>query len=269
MNIDAISIDQTLPAITCDYQSLREWAEGITAKYRDLTITEDQVKEIKSDMAELNKAKQKLERARIDTVKEISAPIRRFEAEIKAISRLFDDAYSALANQVKAFEDAEKDKKRDQIQAIIVVECSQANVDSDTIPFNPRWLNKTVSISTIRSDIRALIQAQQEAARQAALPPLRDFLDNPDKCIADNQIAPEKAISAPRDIAAESRVAMDAKIAQERRDNPRTVWHMVFSYRPEEAEAVRQIFQECQFMRIVRRLDSIGIKAEIFKEDVG
>lgn len=267
MTIDTIVTNQTLPAITCDYQSLREWADGITAKYRDLTITENQVKEIKSDMAELNKAKQKLERARIDTVKEISAPIRRFEAEIKAISKLFDDAYSALANQVKAFEGAEKDKKRDQIQAMIAVECQQAHVNSDTIAFSPKWLNKSVSMVSIRSDIVSQIHAQKEAATQPPLPPIRDFLANPDKSITDYQSAQNKANSGAYDIASASIAKMEAQIAQDRRDNPRTVWHMVFSYHPDQAEAVRQIFQECQFMRIVRRLDSIGIKAEIFKED--
>lgn len=266
MNLDTISINQTLPAITCDYQSLREWAYGITAKYRDLTITEDQVKEIKADMAELNKAKQKLERARIDTVKEISAPIKKFEAEIKAISGLFDKAYSSLAEQVKVFEDAEKDRKREQIQAILVVECQQAKVDSDSIPFNPRWLNKTMSMAAIRSDIKALIQMRKEA-KEAPLPPLQSFLANPDKCISEAQNTQKEGYPV-RDTAQESVAAMEAQMAQERSDNPRTVWTMLFSYTPEQAEAVRQIFQECQFMRIVRRLDSIGIKATISKDEM-
>lgn len=127
MNLDTISINQTLPAITCDYELLRQWAKSITEKYQDLVVREEDIKAIKTDMAELNKAKQKLERARIDTVKAISAPIREFEAQIKDITCLFDAVYKSLADQVKVFEDKEKEEKLAQVKGIIAEETLYAN----------------------------------------------------------------------------------------------------------------------------------------------
>lgn len=268
MNLDTIPINQTLPAISCDYDSLRSWALGVTAKYKDLTITADQVKEIKSDMADLNKAKQKLDRARIDTVKAVSAPIREFEVKIKEITTLFDEAYKSLADQVKAFEAAEKEEKGRQIQAMIAVECQQASVDSDRVQVDPKWLNKSVSMAAIRNEIRAIIHDLKDSSKQPVMPPLEGFLVNPDKCIAQAQINQNEANPAPEDIAQESRDHMEAKIAEKSSANPLIVWRMYFRYSPDQQEQVRQIFQECQFMRIVRRLDAIGIKAEIFRDEV-
>lgn len=268
MNLDTIPINQTLPAISCDYDSLRSWALGVTAKYKDLTITPDQVKEIKSDMADLNKAKQKIERARIDTVKAISTPIREFEIKIKEITTLFDEAYKSLADQVRAFEATEKEEKGRQIQAMIAVECQQASVDSDRVQVDPKWLNKSVSMVAIRNEIRAIIHELKDSPKQPVMPSLDGFLANPDKCITEAQSNQNKANPAPIDINQESRNHMEVKIAKDRAENPQIAWRMHFLYSPDQQEQVRQIFQECQFMRIVRRLDAIGIKADIFRDEV-
>lgn len=50
-------------------------------------------------------------------------------------------------------------------------------------------------------------------------------------------------------------------------DNPQiNKWGFSIRYAPEQKEDVRRILEDCQIMRIVRRLKAIGIEAEITRE---
>ncbi len=111
MNQQELHIKETLPALSFNYDQLKEWAHGLTARYADMVVTEDSVADVKRDMAELNKNKAKLETARKETVRRLSEPIRSFEAQVKEVVGIFDAAYAGLAGQVKAFEDAASGKK--------------------------------------------------------------------------------------------------------------------------------------------------------------
>lgn len=175
MEIDNLKVEQSLPVISFDYDSLRQWALSITEKYKDLVVTENDVKSIKKEMAELNKAKDKLNRARIDTVQAISAPIREFEEQIKDVCGLFDTTYSALGEQVKAFENQEREEKRSQIEGIIEFFIRNVITENPTLEgkialsVKDRWLNKSVSISTIKTEIEAEIDKQVAAEREIQL----------------------------------------------------------------------------------------------------
>lgn len=169
MDIENLEVQQTLPAISCDYDNLKRWAHSITDKYNGLLVTDDQIQAIKKDMAELNKAKDKLNRARIDAVKAVSAPIKEFEERIKEVVSLFDTAYVHLSEQVKSFEEAEKDKKRKEVEklidekiAITLIEYPQMK-DLIGVSVNPRWLNKTATIKNVGEEIDRAIQEQANA----------------------------------------------------------------------------------------------------------
>lgn len=172
VNIENIDISQTLPVIGCDYDGLKNWALAYVSRYKDLVITEDQVKEIKKDMAEINKAKQRIDKARIEAVKAVSAPIKAFETKIKEICGIFDDAYNSLGNQVKEFEETEREQKRDQIKDLWK---EKINAASDaypnmsgkfTVQFPANWLNKSYSLKSIDREIDLYIQNQIEAEQE-------------------------------------------------------------------------------------------------------
>lgn len=171
-NIENFDITQTLPVISFDYESLRQWAISITDKYKDLVVTENDIKSIKKEMAELNKAKDKLNRARIDAVKAISAPIREFEAQIKDVCNLFESTYAALGSQIKTYEDREREEKRKQIEGIIeiyirdVITENPNLEDKIALSVKDRWLNKSISISIIKTEIEAEIDKQIAAEKE-------------------------------------------------------------------------------------------------------
>lgn len=170
----AINIEQTLPALACDFDGLKQWARAMTAKYDNLVISENQVTDIKKDMAVLNKAKDKLNRARIDAVKTVSAPIKEFETQIKQICAIFETAYDNLAWQVREFEDAQKEEKRKKIKAMIEEEIAIALSDYPemegkiALSVNERWLNKTMTMKSVGIEIDAAITAQVKANLEVA-----------------------------------------------------------------------------------------------------
>lgn len=336
MELDKISIDQTLPVLVCDYDSLEKWAKGITDKYKDLVITEDQILEIKKDMAELNKAKAKLDRARIDAVKAISAPIREFEARIKAICGMFDVAYGALQVQVSDFELAQKEEKQRRVQEIVSQEigavlCQHPEMkDMIALTIKPQWLNKSKSLKSVQEEVAqclkeqvaanlAIIQEKQAEAER------RTFIENLVKAqnekhglkmpVAAFMVPPYTDLSMSGEALVEKieRVAMlerdknaqGSLVPQEnKKSEPDPMletkapekgvydpvcqkirplmeegapecpqgfmygqkrWSLSFCYTTDKEDEIRKVLQECQLMRIVRRLAAIGIDAKVEK----
>lgn len=157
-----------MPAISFSYDKLVAEAKAITAKYENLVVTEDQVKDIKKDMAELNAAKNRLDKARKDVVRQINEPVKIFEAQIKEVCAIFDSTYKYLQEQVQVFVQKERDEKREEVKAIIAEElaASREQVEQDLeILILESWLNKTTSLKSVREAIKDIIQKKIETER--------------------------------------------------------------------------------------------------------
>lgn len=165
----SIEVASTLPVLHLDFDQLKAWADGLTARYADLVVTEEAIADVKRDMAELNKNKAKLEEARKETVKRISEPIRAFETQIKEVCGIFDTAYAKLGSQVKAFEEAQREEKRAVVHKIIANAVCESGYGL-TIPVQDKWLNKTTSLKSIQEDVAAIVRNYiEEAQRRKAL----------------------------------------------------------------------------------------------------
>lgn len=170
----ALAVTPTLPVLTFNFEQLKAWASGIAEHYSGLIVTEDGVTEAKRDMAEINKAKAAVDAARKETVRQVSEPVRAFEAQVKEVCGIFDQAYAKLAEQVKVFEDARRDEKRVIVEGLIEEAvnglCPSDSVSLPDIPMQDKWLNKTASIKSIREDIAVIISRHiEEEQRKAAL----------------------------------------------------------------------------------------------------
>ena len=172
-----LKINETLPVLSFNYDDLKTWAIGLTERYTDLVVTEDAVADVKRDMAELNKNKARLEEARKETARRLSEPLRSFETQIKEICGIFDTAYAKLGGQVKAFEDAQREEKRNTVEGIVMSALHNAfgpfgpgKPSPLQIPIHERWLNKTTTLKTIREDIAVIIQRRiEDEQRKAAI----------------------------------------------------------------------------------------------------
>ena len=171
-----LKIEPKLPVLAFNFEQLRAWATGLTERYTNMVVTEDALVEVKKDMADLNKNKAKLEEARKEVVRRVSEPIKSFEAQVKEVVGIFDAAYAGLSGQVKAFEDAQREQKRNKVLELIG-ECFAEKFGTYdvewpefNIPVQEKWLNKTTSLKAVREDVTAIIQRYiEEEQRKAAL----------------------------------------------------------------------------------------------------
>jgi septum formation topological specificity factor MinE len=170
-----LKIQEKLPALAFNFEELKAWATDLAARYSDQVVTEDAVVEVKKDMAELNKARKAVDDARKEAVRRVSEPIKAFETQIKEVCSIFDAAYSRLGEQVKVFEDAQREEKRNKVLDLI----GQCFADAFgahggwpdlEIPVQEKWLNKTTTLKSVREDIAAIIERHmEEEQRKKAL----------------------------------------------------------------------------------------------------
>lgn len=129
-----LQIDPKLPVLAFNFEQLKSWATEIAERYADMVVTEDAITDVKRDMADINKVKKAVEDSRKEAVKRVSEPIRTFEAQIKEVCAIFDTAYNKLGEQVKAFEDKQREEKRAVVHEIIakaVADWLTANLATD------------------------------------------------------------------------------------------------------------------------------------------
>ena len=170
-----LKIEPKLPVLVFNFEQLKTWATDIAERYANMVVTEEAIADVKRDMADINKAKKAVDDARKEAVRRVSEPIRTFEGQIKEVCAIFDTAYTKLGEQVKAFEDKQREEKREKVQ-VLIGECF-ADAFGDfkdwpdfNIPVQDKWLNKTTSLKSVREDVSAIIQNYiEEAQRKAAL----------------------------------------------------------------------------------------------------
>lgn len=154
------------------------YAQSIANKFKGLMLTDDNETEIKTITAQLAKAEKELNSERIRVEKLISEPIRNLKADVDEVIKIFADTRNALKVQLDEAAQAERNKKREQVQSILdalLNDCNLPGKYTANIKLKDEYLNKTYSMKKIKEDINAEIAQQQEyyqneiAAQQAEI----------------------------------------------------------------------------------------------------
>lgn len=154
-----ISPLQKMEAIKFNYEELKTGLTASLKKYQNLVYTSENIKEAKDDRATLNALKKSLNDEKIKIKKEFEVPYKDFESKIKELIELVDQPASKIDKQVKVFEEKEKAKKRETINAIY-----SENIGSyaELIPleklYDPRWENKTYKEADITKEIQDIVK---------------------------------------------------------------------------------------------------------------
>ena len=153
-SLDLIVHEKTAGTLITNIAELELFVEERLKDY-DPKNFEGDADSAKKKRAELNTAKQKLTRSRIDLVKELMKPYEEFENRCKALEKKVDTASGLLDEIVKIKGQEEKDNKRNAIELI------WATKNFDLFPldkiFNPKWLNKTYKESDIIKEMDDVI----------------------------------------------------------------------------------------------------------------
>lgn len=154
------NLQSELPqAIVWNKEEIKAWLSERVSHYNSLVVTEDSVKEAKADRAKLNALKTAIDTRRKEIKKEFLAPLDAFEKDVKEITALIDEPIANIDKQTKAFEQAEKDKKKAELQRFFRDNAKDLGeiITFEQI-FNERWLNKTVALLSATQEIIAIFE---------------------------------------------------------------------------------------------------------------
>jgi septum formation inhibitor MinC len=153
LNLEPI---QAPSEIKFNYEELKTQLENMTAEYRGLVFTESQLPEAKKDRAALNRMKKALNDARIQTQREYMAPFDEFKGRIDDLIRLVDEPVKEIDAQIKGFEEAAKEEKKEEIRKLFTETGFQGFVTLEMI-WNEKWLNKSYSLKQISEEMTQLV----------------------------------------------------------------------------------------------------------------
>lgn len=208
--------------IVFNYEEIKQELEAKCKDYTDLVYTDDQIKEAKADRANLNKFKDALNSERIRIKKEYSEPLTAFENDMKSLTSIVDTAVKAIDVQVKAFEQKERDWKKQKIQ-----ELWEASAHPDWFTFDKlnieQWLRKSVSLKSISGLMDELIDnANNDMAALSRLPEYAHEAQEHYKKTRDMSASTSRALELARLQKEDAEQREKAKTAEEQKSAEKT-----------------------------------------------
>lgn len=149
------AIEQVIPPqISFNFEEIKSELAGKLQVYQNMVVTESGIKEAKADRANLNKFKAALADSRKAVKAQWNQPLCDFEGKMKELERMVDEPIGAIDRQVKAYDEAKKQNKRQQIERFF--EGAVGDLE-EVLPlskiWNDRWLNATYPMKDIEKEI--------------------------------------------------------------------------------------------------------------------
>lgn len=120
--------------------------------YKNLVVTEESIKQAKSDKANLNKLKKALDDYRKEVKAKCLTPYQMFEIKINQIIDMIDEPVKLIDTQIKAHESNASEKKYKEISEWFESIEKADFIALDAI-INPKWKNVTLSIEQIKEEL--------------------------------------------------------------------------------------------------------------------
>lgn len=149
------AIEQVIPPqISFNFEEIKSELAGKLQVYQSMVVTESGIKEAKADRANLNKFKAALADSRKAVKAQWNQPLSDFESKMKELERMVDEPIGAIDRQVKVYDEAKKQYKRQQIERFF--EGAVGDLE-EVLPlskiWNDRWLNATYPMKDIEKEI--------------------------------------------------------------------------------------------------------------------
>jgi len=122
--------------------------------YKTIAYTEDSLKDMKADRADLNKLKKAFEDERKRVKKICMEPYTKFEQQVKEITALIDEPIGLIDSQIREIDERRKAAKREEIEELFTSIGFQSFVKLDMI-WDEKWLNATVTLPKIEEQMKS------------------------------------------------------------------------------------------------------------------
>lgn len=155
---------QALPAVVWNYEEVKAGVEKALEQYKNRAYTQQTITGAKADRAALNKLAEAMAVKRREMKARYLEPYTTFETQCKEIEGMIAQVSGQIDAQVKEYENSEKEAKRKEI-ANYYSEAGAQIVDQVPVDaiFNPKWLNKTYRMESIKAEIDATVARMLES----------------------------------------------------------------------------------------------------------
>lgn len=152
-------LDKAVPqSLDFNFEEVKAWLGENLAAYRNMAVTEDGIAAAKSDKAKIRKISSAISEQRIAVKKRYLEPYNDFEANMKELSGMCDEASKNIDDQLKKFEEQRKAQKRNDLLAFYQTQNAPAWLTFERIE-NPRWMNVTFSMDEAQNEITEKVNA--------------------------------------------------------------------------------------------------------------
>ena len=140
--------------IDFNFEELKQEITNRVAMYANMVYTEGQVKQAKTDRANLNKFVKALSDERIKVKKQCLKPYEEFEAKVNELSKIVQEPIKMIDKQVKEYEEQKKQEKLNEITYFFNSTDHPEWLHIAQI-MNDKWLNASVSMKSIQEEIKS------------------------------------------------------------------------------------------------------------------
>lgn len=145
-----------LKEIQWNQEEVKAWVAARVQDYKNIAYTEDQVKDMKKDRADLNKLRTAFESERKRLKKVCMEPYNLFEQQVKEVVALIDEPIQLIDSQLYELEERRKQQKKKDIEVLFDTIGFQTFVTLDNI-FDQKWLNASVSLGKIEEQMKSIM----------------------------------------------------------------------------------------------------------------
>lgn len=148
---------KSLGEIESNMKEVKGYVENLNNYYKNITFTEETIKEAKEEKAKINKFKNEVANYRKNIVAEYNKPIKIFEDTSKETEKILTETYNTINSQVTNYEDIEKQKKEQEIKDYFE-EYKVAN-NIDFVNYEQAKINVTLtaSVKKLKEQAKAFI----------------------------------------------------------------------------------------------------------------
>lgn len=141
--------------ISGNFDELKAEVAERVAYYKDLVYTDEQMKEAKADRARLRKLIDAIDAQRKQVKADLLAPYNALESKLNEIKALVQEPINMIDNQVKAYEELQKETKTESIKQTFA---NKGCPFDPVLIWNQKWLNTTYSMKKIGEEIDAAME---------------------------------------------------------------------------------------------------------------
>lgn len=146
------------------YENIKNKALKLSENLKTVEVSEENIKESKKLIAEVNKDVKKLEDYRIKVKKEMSKPYNDFEIQVKEIVKIVKEADEYVRSQIRELEEIERENKKVIVKEMF--ENKAKHYDFNEIItfdkfFKESMSNKTTSLDKIENELSEWLEQRK------------------------------------------------------------------------------------------------------------